>query len=228
MGPYAAVGLCVCLLAIIIYRTRFPEIERPLNRRPSPLPFLSVLRRRRLVGAAIAQFFYVGAQVGIWSFFIDFAKSQAPDLGERLIAFLLSGSLGLLMIGRFSGAAIQRYVEPRRVLAAYAVVNVFLCLIAAGSAGIPAVAALWLTSFFMSIMYPTIFTLGVKDLGEETESGASFLVMALIGGALIPPLMGLVSDAIGGIHHVMVLPAVCFGVILVYALFVADHKDADA
>lgn len=216
-GPYLAIGAGVCLLALLIAMTRFPVLERPQAERPRRR-FTEVLRHRSLVLAVIAQFFYVGAQVGIWSFFIDFAKDQAPGLSERMVAYLLSGSLALLMAGRFLGAWLQRRVDPARLLALAAAANIGLCLLAALVPGAPAVAALWLTSFFMSIMFPTIFALGVAGLGDETEQGASFLIMAIIGGALIPPAMGLVSDAVGGVHHMMIIPALCFAVVLAFAL----------
>jgi len=217
-GPYLAIGLCVCLLALVIARTAFPTIERPLAERGERRNYFAVLRHPRLLWAVVAQFFYVGAQVSVWSFFIDFSKAQAPDLSEKTIAFLLSASLGMLMIGRFTGAYLQRVVAPARLLLLYAVINVALCIVAATASGLVAVAALWLTSFFMSIIFPTIFALGVAGLGEETENGSSFLIMSVIGGALIPPAMGLVSDAIGGIHHVMAAPALCFAVVAVFAL----------
>ena len=212
-GPYVAIGVAVCLLAVLIARTRFPPIERPLSERSDVRPLWAVLRHRRLVAAVAAQFFYVGAQVGVWSFFIDFAKSQAPQLIERNVAFLLSGSLGMLMIGRFSGAFLQSRIAPAKLLAIYGVANVALCAAAVVLNGELAVGALWLTSFFMSIMFPTIFALGIEDLGEETESGASFLIMSIIGGALIPPAMGLISDRIGGVHHMMAIPMLCFAAV---------------
>ncbi len=216
-GPYLAIGIAVCLLALLIARTPFPVIERRVSARSERPPFFAVLRHRRLVWAVVTLFFYVGAQVGVWSFFIDFTKSQTPDLSERTVAYLLSASLGALMVGRFSGALLQRRVAPARLLALYAIANVVLCALAALLSGEAAVAALWLTSFFMSIMFPTIFALGVSGLGDETESGASFLIMAIIGGALIPPAMGLVSDSVGGIHHMMVVPMLCFVVVLAFA-----------
>jgi MFS transporter, FHS family, L-fucose permease len=218
--PYFILGLCVCLLALLIAQTRFPAIERPLAERATHRPFFSVLRHRRLRWAVVAEFFYVGVQVGIWSFFIDFAKAEAPALPERTAALLLSSSIALLMIGRFVGAYAQRFVAPERMLGLFAIVNVGLCLLAGLASGSFAVGALWLTSFFMSIMFPTIFTLGIAGLGEETENGASFLIMAIIGGALFPPAMGFASDLIGGIHRVMAGPALGFAVIAAFAIVV--------
>lgn len=216
-GPYLAIGVAVCLLALVIAATPFPRLDRRAvtGMRRS---MLSVLRHVRLRRAVTAQFFYVGAQVGVWSFFIDFAKDQAPWLSERAVAFLLSASLGMLLVGRLSGAFMQRAIPPARLLAFYAAVNVALCVAAAALTGVPAVAALWLTSFFMSILFPTIFALGVEGLGGETEAGSSFLIMAIIGGALIPPAMGIVADKFGGVHHMMLLPAACFAVVVWFGL----------
>jgi len=159
--------------------------------------------------------------VTVWSFFIDFTKALMPGLPERSAAFLLSASLGMLMLGRFSGAFIQARISPARLLSYYAAANVLLCLTAAVASGWLAVGALWMTSFFMSIMFPTIFALGVEDLRDETELGSSFLIMSIIGGAIIPPLTGLLSDrALGGIQHAMLVPAVCFVVCLAFAAMV--------
>jgi FHS family L-fucose permease-like MFS transporter len=216
--PYLLVGLSMCALAIVIGFTRFPHIERPQKAIPdSSTGIFSILRHQRLRQAIIAQFFYVGAQVGIWSFFIDFTKDAMPSLSERTAAYMLSGSLGLLMLGRASGALIQRYVDPAKLLAAYAAINIGLCLIASLAGGAVAVATIWLTSFFMSIMFPTIFALGVEGLGERTELGSSFLIMSIIGGAIIPPSIGIIADRITGIHLAMMVPALCFAICLAFA-----------
>lgn len=215
--PYLLIGAAICLLAIVIARTRFPVIAAVESTTASRPPLFAVLRHKQLSAAVIAQFFYVGAQVGVWSFFIDFAKIQAPQLDERVVAFLLSASLGLLMIGRFTGAFIQRLAPPARLLLIYGAANVVLCLIASTTSGFLAVGALWATSFFMSIMFPTIFALGISGLGAETESGSAFLIMSIIGGALIPPAMGLVADRVGGVQHMMLVPMVCFAVCVVFA-----------
>jgi MFS transporter, FHS family, L-fucose permease len=220
--PYLVVGLGIALLAIAVAFTPFPKLQledRSATRGESlRRSMLSVLRARTLRYAVVAQFFYVGAQVTIWSFFIDFSKSLLPTLSERWTAFMLSGSLCLLMIGRFCGAFLQTKVRPERMLGCFGAVNVCLCLLAAAGTGWPAVAALWTTSFFMSIMFPTIFALGVRDLGERTELGASFLIMSIIGGAITPPLTGLLSEHMGGIHVAMVIPAGCFLMCTLFAL----------
>jgi MFS transporter, FHS family, L-fucose permease len=217
--PYLCVGLAVCVLAVVISLTRFPPLGGDTASSVAKLasPF-RVLRHRRLRWAIVAEFFYVGAQVGIWSFFIDFCKDVMPALHQQRIAYLLSGSLATLMVGRFTGAFIQRRVRPASHLALYAAINILLCLAAAYAVGVFAIGALWCTSFFMSIMFPTIFALGVEDLGQEAELASSFLIMSIIGGALIPPAMGLIADGIGGTQHIMVVPAFCFAVCLLFAL----------
>ncbi|WP_336962593.1 L-fucose:H+ symporter permease [Sphingobium aquiterrae] len=217
--PYVILGCAILFLVLLVALTRFPDIERtgegPADHRGS---ILRVLRHARLRWAVVAQFFYVGAQVGIWSFFIDFTKDALPALPERQVAFLLSGSIAMLMIGRFAGALIQRFVRPARLLGLFAATNILLCLIAATTNGMVAVGALWLTSLFMSIMFPSIFALGVEGLGDETEMGSSLLVMAIVGGAFIPPAMGLIAEVAGGLHPAMVVPAICFAVCMGFAL----------
>ena len=221
-GPYLSLGIGISVLALVVALTPFPAIveHNEISTKPLPprRPALAVLRHKRLRWAVVAQFFYVGAQVSVWSFFIDFSKALMPNVSEKIVAFLLSASLGMLMIGRFSGALIQARIAPARLLTLYAAANIFLCLMASLMSGSLAVASLWLTSFFMSIMFPTIFAIGIEDLGDETELGSSFLIMSIIGGAVIPPLTGLMSDRIGGIHHAMMIPALCFSVCLAFGV----------
>jgi FHS family L-fucose permease-like MFS transporter len=221
-GPYLSLGIGISVLALVVALTPFPAMVEHNEISTNPLPprrsALAVLRHTRLRWAVVAQFFYVGAQVSVWSFFIDFSKALMPNVSEKIVAFLLSASLGMLMIGRFSGALIQARIAPARLLTLYAAANILLCLLASLMSGSLAVASLWLTSFFMSIMFPTIFAIGIEELGDETELGSSFLIMSIIGGAVIPPLTGLMSDRIGGIHHAMVIPALCFSVCLAFGV----------
>ena len=217
--PYLCIGLTVCALAVAIGLTRFPDLrgERASAVSGTASPF-RVLRHRRLRWAVVAEFFYVGAQVGIWSFFIDFCKDTMPALKQQHIAFLLSGSLATLTVGRFTGAFIQRRFRPAGHLALYAAINILLCITASYAVGAVAIGALWCTSFFMSIMFPTIFALGLEDLRQEAQLASSFLIMSIIGGALIPPAMGLMADRLGSARHIMVVPACCFAVCLLFAL----------
>ncbi|HEU5443451.1 MAG TPA: L-fucose:H+ symporter permease [Steroidobacteraceae bacterium] len=219
--PYLVLAGVVILLALAVALTRLPE-TRPEHPSAALAPQMRALGREpALRGAVLAQFFYVGAQVGVWSFFVDFALDVTPGISARRAAFLLSASLALFMIGRFSGSALMQRVRPERLLMLYAAANVLLCAVAIGASHELAIGALMLTSFFMSIMYPTIFSLGVQDLGELTPLGSSFIVMAIIGGAVVPPLMGVIATAMGTTHYAMALPLACFLVVGIYARRVA-------
>jgi FHS family L-fucose permease-like MFS transporter len=217
--PYLILAAVVVAIAIAIALVRLPDVRNPDAARDGrPRASLwAVLRTPCLTGAVIAQFFYVGAQVGIWSFFVDFVKDLVPATPERTAAYLLSLSLAMFMAGRFIGTALMQRIAATRLLMIFAIVNVGLVAIAALASGWVAVDALAATSFFMSIMFPTIFALGVKDLGEKATLGAPLIIMAIIGGAVFPPLMGLLAQATGTIQTGMVLPLACFLVVAIYA-----------
>lgn len=217
--PYLVLAAVIALIALALALVKLPEVRQ---RAPGPLDSGSfrILRAPGLIGAVIAQFFYVGAQAGVWSFFVDFVKDVLPATPERTAAFGLSASLFLFMVGRFAGTAAMHRIRPVRLLLAYGIINVLLCAVAIGASGLSAVIALGLTSFFMSIMFPTIFALGVGDLGPRAELGSSLIIMAVIGGALFPPLMGWLTQATGDIRIAMALPLLCFAVIALYARLV--------
>lgn len=215
--PYFILAAAALTIFLAVAFTRLPDARRDGEEVPLRAQFTGLLRQRTLIGAVLAQFFYVGAQVGVWSYFIDFVKDVVPEVSERLAAFLLSASLVSFMLGRFSGTALMSRVAPTKLLTLYAVINVVLCGVAASGAGWAAVGALMLTSFFMSIMFPTIFALGVEKLGAARPLGSSFIIMAIIGGALFPPLMGFVAVQTGSTPPSMLLPSACFAFIAVYA-----------
>ncbi|PNU02227.1 L-fucose:H+ symporter permease [Novosphingobium guangzhouense] len=218
-GPYVALALFVLLLAIAIAKVRLPAIPRSVD--PTSGSARVILRNRQLTGAVIAQCFYVGAQVCVWSYFVDFVKHLLPETPEKTAAYLLSGSLILFMTGRFAGAALMNRMRPTRLLGIFSVINVVLMILAMSFAGGLAVAMLALTSFFMSIMFPTIFALGIRDLGEGTALGSSLIIMAIIGGAVFPPLMGLFSEWTD-LQTALLLPLVCFGVVGIFARVAKD------
>jgi FHS family L-fucose permease-like MFS transporter len=164
----------------------------------------------------LAQFAYVGAQVGVWSFVIRYTQFNTPGTAEKVAADNLIITLTLFFAGRFIGTLLMSKYRPAVLLAVFAAADVVLCAIAASAGGNTGLYALMATSFFMSIQFPTIFTMSLRGLGTHTKSGSSFLVMAIVGGAVIPPLMGLVSDA-SSINVAMLVPAFCFAVVLLFA-----------
>jgi len=214
--PYLLLAASALIIAVAAALARMPREVRSAGT-PLRTQFAIVLKHRPLIGAVIAQFFYVGAQVGIWSFFIDFVKDVEPAVSERNAALLLSFSLVLFMLGRFTGTALMSRIRPSALLGIYALANVVLCAVAISGAGWFALGAVILSSFFMSIMFPTIFALGVEDLGAARPLGSSFIIMAIIGGAIFPPLMGLIAVRMGGVPWSLMLPLGCFVVIALYA-----------
>jgi MFS transporter, FHS family, L-fucose permease len=177
----------------------------------------ALLQNKNYLLSVFAQFFYVGAQVGIWSYLIRYAQQTLPGLSERRAANFLTASLVLFMIGRFTGTALMRVLPPARLLALFATIALTLVAIAVFLPGAIGVGALVATSFFMSIHFPTIFALGLRGLGDEARKTASaLLIMAIIGGAILTVAMGAVSDAMG-IHRAMLVPTVCFAIVLVFA-----------
>ncbi|MBB5715672.1 L-fucose:H+ symporter permease [Sphingomonas aerophila] len=226
-GPYLVIGLAVLVWALLIRVTPFPavatehDVEEGVG---AASDFAAVLRNPRVLAGVIAQFFYVGAQVGIWSFLIRYSEVAVPGTNERTGADYLTASLVLFMVGRFAGTALMTRFSPTRLLAGFAGVGLMCGLVAAVVGGGIGIAALVASSFFMSIMYPTIFAETVEGLGARTKSAAALLVMAIVGGAVFPAVMGLVSDRAGSIVVAMIVPAICFGVVLGFALLAERRR----
>jgi FHS family L-fucose permease-like MFS transporter len=213
--PYLVLACIVVAIGLAIAMARLPDVQTRTAERHDGLR--QVLRTPGLVPAVIAQFFYVGAQVGIWSFFVDFVKDSVPTTPERTAAYLLSGSLFLFMAGRFLGAGLMQRITATRLLLSCACINVALCAVAATGSGWVAVAAFALTSLFMSIMFPTIFALGIRGLGPRAAIGSSLIIMSIIGGAIVPPVMGVIAGRAGGLHVALLLPLICFVAVALFA-----------
>jgi len=214
--PYLALAGVVLLIAVATAIVRLPKVSAPAAA-GERTGLGSLLLDRPLMAAVLAQFFYVAAQVGVWSFFVDFTKDMMPATPEKVAAYMLSASLALFMIGRFAGAALMHRIAAPKLLFLFAAANVALCAVAGITSGAVAVAALGLTSFFMSIQFPTIFALGVEGQGKRTSIASSLIIMAIIGGACAPPLMGLISRGAGGLRLAMVVPLVCFLFVALFA-----------
>jgi MFS transporter, FHS family, L-fucose permease len=217
--PYLVIALVVVAFAVAIALVRFPARGEDNADRSGGLRHLGrLLRNRHFLAAVGAQFFYVGAQVGVWSYLIRYCQGTVPGTPERRAADFLTASLVLFTVGRFAGTALMRYIAPARLLALFAAINVALCAIAVGLPGTTGIWALVVVSFFMSVMYPTIFALGVHGMADdERKLGASLLVMAIIGGAALTALTGAVSD-MAGIARAMLVPLGCFAAVLLFAL----------
>ena len=172
-----------------------------------------LFQHRHFVWAVVAQFFNVAAQGGTWAFFINYGIEKMGFTAEKS-AYYFALSMVMMMIGRFIGTYLMRFIAPNKMLAAFALGSITMCLIIAQSFGWPSFIALLMLNFCFSIMFPTIFSLGLKGLGEQTQQASSFIVMGVVGGAVFPPIMGLVADK--DIAAAYYLPIVCYAVIFLF------------
>lgn len=219
--PYVVIAAIFLCMAVVIGLTHLPDVMESTQARSGASPAGrsggSVLAHPHLVKGVLAQFFYVGAQVGVASFVIRFAQHAVPGMAARTAAEYLFGHQFGFMLGRFGGSAAMKRIAPPRLLSAFAMGCLVCVTIALLGSGIIPVLAVVLIGFFHSIMFPTIFALSIKDLGPLTKRGSSLLVMAIVGGALFPAIMGRISDA-SNIQAAFVIPLVCYVYILYFAL----------
>jgi FHS family L-fucose permease-like MFS transporter len=215
--PYVVLGCVVFIWALLMARTKFPKVagEGAQESAGDKGRFKDLFQHRHFILAVVAQFFYVGAQVGTWSYFIQYVQQYTGEK-EKVAGYVLVGTLSAFLVGRFSATVIMKYIQPRVLMGIYAVVNVLLVGVAVTAPGWIGVWAIFVSSFFMSLMFPTIFALGLKELGPNTKLGGSMIIMAIIGGAIVPPLMGLVSDATKSMALGMTLPLLCYVFIAYY------------
>ena len=168
------------------------------------------------VKGVLAQFFYVGAQVGTWSYFIQYVQDYTHQV-EKVAGYFLTGTLVAFGVGRFSATYLMKFIAPGRLMGIYGIMNMALVTLGVVYPGWVGVWALFMTSFFMSLMFPTIFALGIKELGPNTKLGGSMMVMAIIGGAVFPPVEGLVFQATRSMATAMAVLLVCYAFITYYA-----------
>jgi len=210
--PFIIIGLVVLVVAIFLWRTPLPDIKEDDSLEVEG----SILKEKNLMLGVLAQFFYVGGQVCISSFFIRFS-ARVAGIGEVPAAYYLSAALLGFMLGRFFGTFLMRFISPPKLLTIYSIIVMILLGICIATTGMAAIYALIAVQFFLSIMFPTIFALSVRGLGTKTKEGSSLVIMAIVGGAVFPVIMGRVSDATN-IQLSYIVPAVCFLMVLYFAV----------
>ena len=256
--PYVAIGILVLLIAGLFFITKLPEINEAeaenveyteTEESNHTTAYKSLLQYRHFIFAVIALFFYVAAQTGINSFFvnyvtdifnslskgnvfgagvinsiIDLIGSANPSVTDRVQLYnttagliLALGAMGLFMLGRFVGSILMSWFKPNKLLFIYALCCIILTNYRSNGSGLIAIIALCLIYFFESIMFPTIFALGLKDLGSHTKRASSFLVMSIVGGAIFPALMGYVAD-VSSMKIGFIVPLACFIVVFLYGV----------
>jgi len=225
--PYLVLGAVALLWAVLVVLTKFPPTGAEDVSREDAGPAKDVpLFQRHFVFAVLAQFLYVGAQVGTWSYFIPYVES-ATGVGDKAAGYMLTGTLAAFAVGRFSSAWLMKHFEARTLLGIYSVVNVVLGLVAVMRPGWVGAMCLLTTSLFMSIMFPTIFALGLKGMGEKTKTAGSLLVMAILGGAALTKVMGMVADS-SSLQAAYLVPVICFAGVALYAWFGGEHREAES
>lgn len=218
-GIYLAIAAIVVVLALLTWRTQMPTnpAKGSAVAGGSSAELWSIPRFR---WGVFAQFWYVAAQVGIGAFFLNYATEYQPSLATADASELLFVGLALFLAGRFAGTALLTSVRPGVLLGTYALINMILgCIV---FAAVPDVSLMALIAmfFFMSIMFPTIFALAVEGLGQNTEKGSSYLIMSIVGGALVPLFMGWIAD-MHGTATAFLVPVGCFAIVAVYGWQVA-------
>jgi FHS family L-fucose permease-like MFS transporter len=222
---YLVIGIAVLIFAFVMARAYLPEIGDPAQGATATdgAPARPLLQQRHFVLGVITQAFYIGAQVGVAAFFINLTTETWHGTTSREAAYLLSIATLAYLAGRFITTALLLRVPPRLILTVYGVINVALCLVAASAIEKYSALALVGVFFFMGTMFPTIFTLGIRDLGASTKRASSIMVMAIGGGAFLPYPMGLIGDAYG-MAAAFLLPAAGFALVAVYGAFGATSK----
>jgi MFS transporter, FHS family, L-fucose permease len=240
--PYVTVAIICVVLAVIFYFSYIPDIKNEDDYHvddDKPGISHSIWSHKHFVFAVAAQFFYVAAQAGIFSFFINYMTSEVPaipvsitshlptswfetgtnsilGLSDKGAASLSSAAFFCFLLGRISGSFLLRKYSAHLMLGLYGLLNVAATLLVFCKLGWLSVACVFLSYFFMSIMFPTIFALGLFGLGAKTKKASAFIVMAIMGGAILPKLMGYVADQYD-MSRSFIVPMFCFAFIAFYA-----------
>src|SRR5712691_5376857 len=223
--PYAVLGIIAFAWAVLIALTKFPEVQGESHSKTKDHGRVrDLLRYPHFILAVLAQFLYVGAQVGTWSYFIQYVQEYAHQ-PEKVAGYFLTGTLAAFGVGRFVSAYLMRFVAPNKLMAAYSAANIALVAVGVLMPGWVGLWCLFLTSFFMSLMFPTIFALGLKGLGPNTKIGGSLLVMAIVGGAVLTPAMGLISEKLHSIALAYSVPLFTYVYIALYSLLGSKQRE---
>ncbi|MCL6523811.1 MAG: sugar MFS transporter [Thermoflavifilum sp.] len=217
---YLAIAIVVLLIALLFYVTPLPEInEEQQLQEDTHLSSRPLFQNQHFVWGVVAQFFYVAAQVGIAAFFINYVVENWHRANSSIAAVLLGISLILFTLGRFVGTLLMKWIAAERLLSIYAIMNMLFCVGVVIFQGLLGVIALMIIFFFESIMFPTIFALGVKNLGQHTRRGGSFIIMSIVGGALSPLLMGWIADHWHQTALAYIVPFICFLIVAYFGLW---------
>ncbi|MBS0032060.1 L-fucose:H+ symporter permease [Chitinophaga sp. 22321] len=216
---YLYIGAVIALIAIAFAMVKVPPLTDPHDGNGDAdgndviTAPKKLFQQKHFVWAVVAQFFNVAAQAGTWAFFINYGH-KVMHFSDKKAGYFMSLFMVMMLAGRFVGTALMRFIAPNKLLAAFALGNILMCILVAQGWGWTSFIALLMINFFFSIMYPTIFSLGIKDLGPQTQQASSFIVMGMFGGAVFPLIMGRLADT--NIATAYYLPIVCYVVIFFF------------
>jgi len=219
---YVCIGIVVLLIAVVFAFLKIPELVDPhaavSSDDPEAInvdvaPSKKLYQHSHFVWACAAQFFNVAAQAGTWAFFINYGVSVMHFTDEKA-SYFMSLFMGMMLLGRIVGTSLMTRIAPNKLLAVFAACNILMCIIVAQHLGWTSYIALLMINFFFSIMFPTIFSLGLKNLGSHTQQASSFIAMGVVGGALFPFIMGQVANH--DVAQAYYLPIICYAVIFMF------------
>jgi len=215
--PYLGIGIAVAILLVIFIFAKVPDVRavEEFKAEAEGTGKKPLFQRSHFTLGVVAQFLYVAAQTGIFSFFVNYVRANIADSTDRSAGYLQTLAFVCFAAGRFFGSAVVSLTKPHKALAGYAVINTIMMVIAMAGGGWAGVIGIMVSFFFMSIMFPTIFAMSIRGLGDHTKFGSSLLVMSIVGGAIMTPLMGYIADQ-GGMRIGFVIPLVCFAFIAFY------------
>ncbi len=218
-GPYIGLAVVLFLLALFVWVFKLPALTEATEKgEHGRQGFIAVLRHPHVLFGVLGIFFYVGAEVSLGSFMVNYLSMPAiGNMTEQRAAYFVSLYWGGAMIGRFVGSALMAIFSPRKLLATFATINALLVVTTMVTSGNVAVVSIIAIGLFNSIMFPTIFALGIERLGPMTSKASSLLIMAIVGGALLPFVQGVLADHIG-LQHAFVLPLLCYVYIIFYGI----------
>jgi FHS family L-fucose permease-like MFS transporter len=219
---YVAIGCVIILIAVAFMFLKIPALTDPHVETPATdpdavnidvAPLKKLYQHSHFVWAVAAQFFNVAAQAGTWAYFINYGVDIMHFSNEKAGYFMIV-FMGMMALGRIVGTSLMTYIAPNKLLAAFACGSILMCLVVAQSLGWTSYIALLMINFFFSIMFPTIFSLGIKNLGNHTQQASSFIAMGVVGGAVFPMIMGQIANH--SVAHAYYLPIICYAVIFLF------------
>ena len=221
--PYLVLGGCAVIWCAILMFLKFPHTRDEFDDSEHKTTFKDLLQYPHFYKGVISQFFYCGAQTCTWSFFITYVQDFTGQ-PEKIAGYFLTGTLVAFGVGRFSATYLMKFISPSKLMGIYGFINILLVGIGILMPGIIGVWAIFFTSFFMSLMYPTNFALSIRELGRNAKFAGSIMVMAIVGGAIFPPLMGYIAEKSTSMAIAMVVPLIGYAYITYYALYGSKLK----